>query len=324
MTHRVLVTGAAGYLGGRLVESLAARARTAGDPGCIVASDVREIAADRRHTGVEYVMHDVREPGLAAQLERHAIDTVVHLAAIVTPGPTSNRELEYAVDVVGTRNVLEACAATGVRRIVVTSSGAAYGYHADNPAWLTEDDPVRGNEEFAYSHHKRLVEEMLAEFRRTHPALEQVVFRIGTILGETTKNQITALFERPRLLAIRGSESPFVFIHDRDVVGAIEHAILGGPPGIYNVAGDGALGIREIAARLGKRCVTIPPSLLRAVLAVLHPLGLSRYGPEQVNFLRYRPVLDNRRLKEVFGYVPRLNSVEVFELYRRSHGLGPR
>jgi len=323
MSHRVLVTGAAGYLGGRLVESLAARARTGGGPACIVASDLREIAADRRLDGVDYVVHDVREAGLAPQLERHAIDTVVHLAAIVTPGPKSNRELEYAVDVLGTRNVLEACVATGVRRIVVTSSGAAYGYHADNPGWLTEDDPVRGNEEFAYSHHKRLVEEMLAEYRRTHPALEQVVFRIGTILGETTRNQITALFERPRLLAIRGSESPFVFIHDRDVVGAIEHAISGGPPGIYNVAGDGALGIREIAARLGKRCVTIPPSLLRAVLAVLHPLGLSQYGPEQVNFLRYRPVLDNRRLKHVFGYVPRLSSAEAFELYRRSHGLGP-
>jgi UDP-glucose 4-epimerase len=324
MNHRVLVTGAAGYLGGRLVEPLAARARSGGDPACIVASDVREVATERRLPGIEYVVHDVRQPGLAAQLERHAIDTVVHLAAIVTPGPKSNRELEYAVDVLGTRNVLEACVATGVRRIVVTSSGAAYGYHADNPEWLTEDDPVRGNEEFAYSHHKRLVEEMLAEYRRNHPVLEQVVFRVGTILGETTKNQITALFERPRLLAIRGAASPFVFIHDRDVVGAIEHAIFGGPPGIYNVAGDGALGIREIAARLGKRCVTIPPSLLRAALAVLHPLGLSQYGPEQVNFLRYRPVLDNRRLKEVFGYVPRLTSAEVFELYRRSHGLGPR
>jgi UDP-glucose 4-epimerase len=323
MSNRVLITGAAGYLGGRLVESLAARARTGGEPACIVASDVRGVAADRRLPGVEYVVHDVRAPGLAAELERHAIDTVVHLAAIVTPGPKSNRELEYAVDVLGTRNVLEACTATGVRRIVVTSSGAAYGYHADNPAWLTEDDPVRGNEEFAYSHHKRLVEEMLAEYRRTHPGLAQVVFRVGTILGETTRNQITALLERPRMLAIRGSASPFVFIHDRDVVGAIEHAIFGGPAGIYNVAGDGALGIREIAARLGKRCITIPPSLLRTVLAVLHPLGLSQYGPEQVNFLRYRPVLDNRRLKEVFGYVPRLSSAEVFELYRRSHGLGP-
>lgn len=323
MTHRVLVTGAAGYLGGRLVESLATRVGDDRDPAFIVASDVREVTADLRRPDVEYVVHDVRAPGLADVLARHTIDTVVHLAAIVTPGPRSNRELEYAVDVLGTRNVLEACVAAGVRRVVVTSSGAAYGYHADNPAWLTEDDPVRGNEEFAYSHHKRLVEEMLGEYRQTHPQLEQVVFRVGTILGETTRNQITALFERPRLLAIRGAASPFVFIHDRDVVGAIEHAIFSGPPGIYNVAGDGALGIREIAARLGKRCVTVPPSLLRAVLALLHPLGLSRYGPEQVNFLRYRPVLDNRRLKEVFGYVPRLTSAEVFELFRTSHGLGP-
>jgi UDP-glucose 4-epimerase len=323
MTHRVLVTGAAGYLGSSLVRSLAERAARDGDPACIVAGDVREVPAERRLPGVEYAVSDVREPGLDVVLARHSIDTVVHLAAIVTPGPKSNRELEYAVDVLGTRKVLEACVAAGVRRIVVTSSGAAYGYHADNPTWLTEDHPVRGNEAFAYSHHKRLVEEMLAEYRREHPSLEQVVFRIGTILGETTRNQITALFERRRLIAIKGSASPFVLIWDRDVAGAIEHAIFGGPAGIYNVAGDGALSIQDIAARLGKRCVTIPPGLLRAVLAVLHPLGLSQYGPEQVDFLRYRPVLDNRRLKEVFGYVPQLTSAEVFELYRKSHGLGP-
>jgi len=323
MTHRVLVTGAAGYLGSNLVNSLGGRAVRDGDPACIVASDVREAPADRRLAGVEYVTLDVRAPGLAEVLAKHRIDTVVHLAAIVTPGPRSNRELEYSVDVLGTRNVLEACVTSGVRRIIVTSSGAAYGYHADNPEWLTEDHPVRGNEAFAYSHHKRLVEEMLAEYRNTHPALEQVVFRVGTILGETTRNQITALFERPRLIAIKGAKSPFVFIWDRDVAGAIEHAIFDGPAGIYNVAGDGALGIQEIAARLGKRCITIPPGVLRAALAVLHPLGLSQYGPEQVDFLRYRPVLDNRRLKEVFGYVPQLSSAEVFELFRKTHGLGP-
>jgi UDP-glucose 4-epimerase len=281
------------------------------------------VPLEKREPGIEYVTSDVRQPGLEAVLREHAIDTVVHLAAIVTPGAKSNRELEYAVDVTGTKNVLEACVTSGVRRIIVTSSGAAYGYHADNPEWLTEDDPVRGNEAFAYSHHKRLVEEMLAEYRRTHPQLQQVVFRVGTILGETTRNQITALFERPQLIAIRGSKSPFVFIWDQDVVGAIEHAIFSGGAGIYNVAGDGALSIQQIAARLGKRCITLPPGLLRFVLAVLHPLGLSRYGPEQVDFLRYRPVLDNRRLKEQFGYVPRLTSAEVFELFRKSHGLGP-
>jgi UDP-glucose 4-epimerase len=324
VTHRVLITGAAGYLGSALVDSLTRLRDDGADLACIVATDVRPVPAERRRNGVQYVEHDVRERGLDELLVQHAIDTVVHLAAIVTPGPRSSRELEYAVDVLGTRNVLEACVAARVRRIVVTSSGAAYGYHADNPPWLTEDHPVRGNESFAYAHHKRLVEEMLADYRRRHPGLEQVVFRVGTILGETTRNQITALFERPRLIAIRGARSPFVFIWDRDVVGAIEHAVFGGPAGVYNVAGDGALGIEDIARRLGKRCLTIPASLLRTVLAALHPLGLSRYGPEQVDFLRYRPVLDNRRLKERFGYVPRLNSAEVFELYRKSHGLGPR
>ena len=62
--------------------------------------------------------------------------------------------------------------------IVVTSSGAAYGYHPDNPVPLTEDAPCRGNPEFAYADHKRQVEEMLAEVRATHPALEQVVLRV--------------------------------------------------------------------------------------------------------------------------------------------------
>lgn len=319
--NRVLVTGGAGYLGGRLLEILAA-----GDagrrPDCLVATDVREVPQPQQAAGVIYVVHDVRSAGLDELLRQYSIDTVVHLAAIVTPGAKSNRELEYSVDVVGTRRVLEACVASGVKRFIVTSSGAAYGYHADNPEWLTEDDPIRGNEEFAYSHHKRLVEEMLAEYRNEHPGLEQVVFRVGTILGETTRNQITALFEKPRLIAIKGSASPFVFIWDRDVVGAIEHAIHGGPPGIYNVAGDGALSIQQIAARLGKRCVTLPAGLLQAALAVLHPLGLSRYGPEQVNFLRYRPVLSNRRLKEEFGYTPRLTSSEVFELFCSAQSLG--
>jgi UDP-glucose 4-epimerase len=54
---------------------------------------------------------------------------------------------------------------------------------------------------------------------REQPELQQVMFRIGTILGATVRNQITDLFEKPRLIAIRGSDSPFVFVHDQDVAG---------------------------------------------------------------------------------------------------------
>jgi UDP-glucose 4-epimerase len=313
--QRVLVTGGGGYLGSQVVAALAALPDER-RPAAIVSHDIREPAG--RLPGVTYAVADIRSPDIGEIIARHEIDTVIHLASIVTPGRNSNRAFEYDVDVNGTRNLLQACVAHGVGRIIVSSSGAAYGYHADNPAWLTEDAPLRGNPAFAYSHHKRLVEEMLAEYRRTQPQLQQVVFRIGTILGPTVRNQITDLFEKPRLIAIAGSDSPFVFVHDQDVVGAMLHAVAAPVTGIFNVAGDGKLSIHEIAARLGKRCVVLPAGVLRAALWLLKKLGLTQYGPEQLDFLRYRPVLQNTRLKRDFGYVPKLTSAEVFELYRLS------
>jgi len=312
---KVLVTGSSGYLGSQTVAALARRPDLA-----VIALDVREPAA--RLDGVAYEVADIRAPEVDAIVARHRPDVIVHLASIVTPGKNSNRAFEYDVDVNGTRNLLQACVKHGVRRVIVSSSGAAYGYYADNPEWLIESDPVRGNEVFAYSCHKRLVEEMLAAYRTSHPDLEQIVFRIGTILGPTVRNQITDLFEKSKILAIAGSDSPFVFIHDQDVVGAILHGIDSPKTGIFNVAGDGKLTIFEIAQRLGKRCRVLPAGLLQAALWVLKKLNLTQYGPEQLDFLRYRPVLLNTRLKEEFGYTPKLSSAQVFDLYRTSRQSG--
>ena len=86
-------------------------------------------------------------------------------------------------------------------------------------------------------------------------------------------------------------------------------------------AGDGALGTKDLAAALGKTVRWLSPALLKLALGVAKPLGLSRYGPEQVRFLQFRPVLDNTKLKAEFGYVPELTSAEVFDLWRRGAGL---
>jgi UDP-glucose 4-epimerase len=94
-----------------------------------------------------------------------------------------------------------------------------------------------------------------------------------------------------------------------------------GSAGIYNLAGDGALSLREIAKILHKPYLPLPAGLIQFVLKQLKPLGLSQYGPEQVDFLRYRPVLANRRLKEEFGYTPRFTSREAFIAFLDAQGL---
>lgn len=309
---RVLVTGGSGFLGSHVTAALSHHPQVE----LVVAADLR--APRRIADGVVFEHVDVTAAdAVEPVLRRHRIDVVIHLAAIVSPG--RDHVLEYRVDVDGTRHVLDACVAAGVRRIVVSSSGAAYGYHPDSPDWLRESDPVRGNDEFPYARHKRLVEEMLAEHRRRHPSLEQVVFRIGTILGPTVRNQITALWDRPRILAVRGSDSPFVFVWVDDVAGAMVRAATDGPAGIYNVAGDGRMSVHEIAERLGKPVVAVPAGVLAAALRVGRALRLTVHGPEQVGFLRYRPVLANDALKATFGYVPQKTTREAFDAYLETH-----
>ena len=307
---RILITGGAGMVGRALAEAL--------QGGDIIVTD---LARGGLPDHLPFARMDVTENDPDRIIGQQRPEVVVHLASIVTPPPGMSRAETFAVDVTGTRNVLAACLKHGVRRLVVTSSGAAYGYHADNPVPLTEDQPCRGNPEFAYADHKRQVEEMLAQARARHPELEQVVLRVGTVLGAGTDNQITSLFRRKRLLAIKGCDSPFVFIWTQDLARIVERAATEGPAGIYNVAGDGWLSVDTLAATLGKPVLRVPAWVLKAALGVAKPLGLSQYGPEQVRFLQYRPVLNNNRLKQVFGYTPELSSADVFDLWRREAGL---
>ena len=314
----VLVTGAAGYVGRLCVAALADRRD---DLATVVALDWSEVSGGDRLEGVVYERGDICDQALEDLLRDHGIDTVVHLASIVRAPQGAPKDLAYRVDVLGTQNVLRACNAVNAKRLIVTSSGAAYGYHPDNPEWLDENDPLRGNEEFEYSKNKRLVEAMLARWREEHPELRQIVFRPGTIVGEDVQSPVTDLFEKPVILGIVGSDSPFVFIWDRDLVACLLDAVFSDKVGVFNQAGDGALTSREIARILGKPYVPLPASLLKAILWAQKRLGLTENGPERVAFLQYRPVLSNRRLKEEYGYVPELTSREAFELYARARGL---
>ena len=304
---RILITGAAGYIGHQLGNQLAAHYHVVGTDIC-------------KRDDLDFPIHvlDVRDKGLATLLKEQDITHVVHLASILQA--SKDRARDYDIDVNGTRNVLDCCIEAEVAHITLTSSGAAYGYHPDNPEWIDEQDALRGNPEFAYSDHKRQVEEILADYRKQHPQLQQLIFRPGTVLGADTRNQITSLFMAPRILAIKGSDSPFVFIWDQDVIGAMEMGIREDKSGIYNMAGDGALTMKDIANRLNKPLVTLPVGLIKAGLQVAK-WGGKPTGPEQVNFLRYRPVLSNRRLKAEFGYKLAKTSAETFEYFIECNGL---
>lgn len=315
---RVLITGAAGFLGQQLLADLAVQ-----QPNwTLFAADIRDIPANLLRSNVQPLHLDI---SLKAAVFKTVLEcqpqAIVHLASVVSPPPGMSEATLHAIDVDGTRAIIEAAAANGVEQLIITSSGAAYGYYPENAEWIDEDDPLRGHNKFAYAKHKREVEEVLVRARIAHPQLRQLILRPGTILGKRVNNQITDMFKKRAVLGIQGSDSRFVFIWDQDVVSIIRKGLEKGASGIYNLAGDGALSLREIAQILRKPYRPLPAALIQGVLRVLKPLRLSQYGPEQVDFLRYRPVLANRRLKEEFGYTPRYTSREAFIAFLDAQGV---
>jgi len=306
---RVLITGAAGFIGQQLLNDLAAQH----PKWTLIAADIRSQTTQGLKMNVEPVLLDISQPNQVREcVAAWKPEAIVHLASVVTPPRGMSDAQLHAIDVGGTRSIVEAAVASSVKQLIVTSSGAAYGYFPENAEWIDENDPLRGHPHFAYAKHKQEVEVLLANARRHHPQLHQLVLRPGTILGKRVNNQITDMFSKRAVLGIKGSDSRFVFIWDQDVVSIIRKGLETHAQGIFNLAGDGALSLREIAALLGKPYRPLPAGLIRNALRILKPLGLSQYGPEQLDFLRYRPVLSNRRLKEEFGYQPRYSSREAF------------
>ncbi len=311
----VLVTGGSGYLGSLVVARLAEQSVPT------ISLDVRppRVAVP----GVDHVDGDVRSVDLAGLLRERGVGAVVHLAAVVEPPRGMPEDELEDIEVGGTRRVIDACVAGGVRHLTLTSSGAAYGYHARNDGrLLTEDEPTPGSPEFAYSRHKAAVEELVARVRRDHPELGVLLLRPGTILGAGTDNQISALFTGRTVLTFREADPPFVFIWDQDVAEIVVTGTLAERTGTYNLAGDGVMTMRDIAAVEGSRVVALPARGVRAALALARRLGLGRYGPEQVDFLLHRPVLDNARLRRDFPGTPRKTTREAYEVFREGRSGG--
>lgn len=315
---RVLVTGAEGYIGKKLIKKFIDNPKNI---ETVVGIDIKE-SNDYAKENFHFIQCDILSEVPGQLIEKYQINTIVHLASIVKAPKGMTIETMYKIDVVGTDKLYKSAIKNKVDQFIITTSGASYGYYKDNPEWLKEDDEIRGNDEFAYSKHKRLIEEMLLDYRKKNDFPKQLILRPGTILGKGVSNQITDIFEKAIVTGIKNAKTPFVFIWDEDVINIIYQGIFKNKTGIYNLAGDGYLTLPQIAGILKKPFLGIPVNFMKAILGFMKKLNLTQYGPEQVKFLLYRPVLSNEKLKSDFRYTPRYSSKEVFEYYLKNNSAG--
>ena len=258
-------------------------------------------------------------------LVAHA-DVVVHLAFIIM----GSREESERVNLQGTRNVFEATVAANAaaqrpRRLVYTSSVAAYGYHSDNPVPLTEDVPARGSEEHYYSAQKAACERVLAEVTRGS-ALEVFVLRPCIVAGPEAHaladampwNQLptpvrTVTKVVPALKPLVPDPGiPLQLVHHDDVATAIALAATApAPPGSYNIAGDGVVTVADVAKALGGRPVRVPAAAASAASAAISRLPFVPSALEWLHAARTSVAMDTTKAKRELGWRPAHSSAQT-------------
>jgi nucleoside-diphosphate-sugar epimerase len=274
---------------------------------------------------VEYRRGDVLDRSTVDELVAEA-DVVVHLAFIIF----GDREETRTVNLQGSRNVFEACVAAGTRRLVYTSSIAAYGFHPDNPELVTEDVEPRGTEEFYYSAQKAELEALFHELI-DGSGIEAYILRPSIVGGRDAPaliNDVVKRFqlggrlplERDLIRAIPGASpvipaagTSFQLVHHDDCADAVLAAIEGrGAPGIYNLAGDGAVTMTDIAREIGWRTVPLPGVAVKALVGLVTRLG--RLLPQElawVNVARRSVIMDTAKARRELGWRPSHDAAET-------------
>jgi UDP-glucose 4-epimerase len=273
---------------------------------------------------VAYQRGDVLDERSVAALVKGA-DVVVHLAFMIMGSASEGAR----VNLDGSRNVFRAAAKAGVKRLVYTSSVAAYGFHRDNPQPLTEDARARGTDSHYYSAHKAEVEQML---RRTlaRSAVEPYVFRPCIVAGPKAQllldnlpyTQVSsrlpsairrALDAMPIVKPVLPDPGvPFQLVHHDDVADAIRAAVIGrGTPGIYNLAARGELTVKELASELGWYSVPVPGLAVDAVAETVGRLGFLPAQVQWVSAFREPVIMDTAKARRELRWRPKHDALQT-------------
>lgn len=250
-------------------------------------------------------------------LEREDVDTFLHMAFFEGKVPLSSSHV-HEVQVIGTWYVLNACAKKRIRRFILSSTTEVYGAHPMNPNLIKEDAQLRVNQSYKYMRDRVEAEELVKKFAKKSPSTKVFILRKCPILGDRVRNFMTWYFSGAIIFSVLGYDPMLQFLHQEDSIDAFMKFTLDSdniPPGIYNIAGKGALPLLYISRLMGKVSIPLIHPILYGITTLMRAAGLIPFPPHHMDYIRYTFVSDGTKAKEVANFIPRYSTREIVEEY---------
>ena len=296
---KIFITGATGFIGGHFAKRMAGSGH---EIICGGRSPAKLNSLPREYNPVRiYLEH---KETISRVLKKEHPDIVCHAAALVE---SSSLEKLRRVNVEGTKNVLDACLALGIKKVIYVSSVAVISGNKEVP--LTDDLPYKATN--AYGRSKVEAEKVAIAYRKK--GLKVAILRPCMVYGEDEPHALHILIKwlKRRTLPIFGEgNNKLQLVSVENVVDVMVLCLSkdGAYEGTYLVADKEVLSIKElfycITLAIGAKSPIHVPRIFVELLAKLPVIG------RRVSFFLKDRTYSIDRIKEKLGYIPRVSTCD--------------
>jgi UDP-glucose 4-epimerase len=313
----VLITGGSGFFGGILKRRLLSEGFSCINLDLVPDSD--------RDSLLISIQGDLRNKDLLAEIfSKHQISAVMHCAAMLAHGSVNEKDV-WSSNVDGTRNIADACRASGVRKLVFTSTNCLWASNLGHP--VREDEPPAPIE--IYGRSKLAAEQLLAEYNDLHT----VVLRCPTIIDSGRLGLLAILFEFIRdgkkVWVVGNGGNRYQFVYAQDLATACILAMKYNGSGTFHVGSDNVRPLREIyqsvidAAGSRSRIASLPRRPAIAAMKLAHAFRISPLGPYHYGMIAEDFAFDTTKIRQTLGWHPTLSNEEMlvraYNYYAQQH-----
>ncbi len=299
----VAVTGSSGYIGAKLLEHLEE------EPAInrVVTFDVRPVPAPFHN--IAAFRRDVATP-IDEELTQYRVDTLVHLASSREEGSEASLENQQML-----QSVLESCRLAGVGHFIYLSTHAVYGARAGNPLPISEDFPPNPYPGFRFANDHHRAELELAEYWQAAADTKLTILRSCPVLGTTAGMQKLRTLYFPGSLASLDHNPPLQFVYDDDLARLILLVIARELSGVFNVAADGVVFLRELAALVEQKQSWLPAPLAQPI----NRLTSRSAGVSDPGLPRWPVLMSTGKLRRATGYRFRHIGMDAVKAFANSN-----
>lgn len=310
---KILIIGAVGGLA-RILSGLTAKEL---DQYEIVGVDTRDLGhlpkkANLRYEKIKYTRGDFEK-----LFRDNNFDTVFHLARMShAQSNKTNLAQRLDLNIMGTNRILELCLKFEVKKVVILSTYHVYGALSDNPTFICEDSPLKASIKHPELRDVTEMDQLATNWMwKNQHQIETIVLRPCSIIGPQIKNSMSQYLTTPYAPVGIDFNPMFQFIHEFDMANILFKCINEVPTGIYNIAPDEVISIREAKKQIGIPSISLPIFALSPMAIAVKKLW--SFPDYLLEYLKYSCIIDNSEIKKhIKEDLFRFSTKEALELLK--------